>query len=249
MCALTVIGVDELGNKHLLAIEEGYRESTQSWREVLLMLQARGLNAPKLAIGNGALGFWAALDEIYPDTAHQRCWVHKTANVLNKLPKSAQPKAKEALHEIWMAETQQDAEAAFDLFINKYEDKYPGAAQCLLKDQDALLNFYHYPAKHWKSIRSTNPIESCFATIGHRTKRSKGCLSRTGMLHMMFKLGQCAEKRWHRLSGFDQLAQVITGVKFKDGLNVSATASFYYQGNQPDSNANRINSLRPSHTS
>jgi len=221
LCALTVIGVDELGNKQLLAIEDGYRESTQSWREVLLKLQARGLDAPELAIGDGALGFWAALDEIYPGTKHQRCWVHKTANVLNKLPKSSQPKAKEALHEIWMAETRENAEAAFDLFVSTYEDKYPGAVQCLLKDQDSLLSFYDFPAKHWKSIRSTNPIESSFATIRHRTKRSKGCLSRTGMLHMMFKLGQCAQKRWNRLRGFDQLAKVIEGVKFRDGIEVT----------------------------
>ena len=223
LCALTVIGVDELGNKQLLAIEDGYRESTQSWREVLLKLKERGMNTPELAIGDGALGFWAAVDQIYPETKHQRCWVHKTANVLNKLPKSAQPKAKEALHEIWMAETRENAEAAFDLFVKTYEDKYPGTVQCLLKDQDALLTFYEFPAKHWKSIRSTNPIESCFATIRHRTKRSKGCLSRTGMLHMMFKLGQCAQKRWHRLRGFDQLAKVIEGVKFKDGIEVTET--------------------------
>lgn len=221
LCALTIIGVDELGNKQLLAIEDGHREWTQSWREVLLKLQARGMNAPELATGDGALGFWAAMDEIYPDTKHQRCWVHKTANVLNKLPKSAQPKAKEALHEIWMAETHEGAEAALDLFVETYEAKYPGTVQCLLKDQDALLSFYDFPAKHWKSIRSTNPIESCFATIRHRTRRSKGCLSRTGMLHMMFKLGQCAQKRWHRLRGFDQLAKVIEGVKFKDGIEVT----------------------------
>lgn len=223
LCALTVIGVDELGNKQLLAIEDGYRESTQSWREVLLKLKARGLKMPELAIGDGALGFWAAVDEIYPGTRHQRCWVHKTANVLNKLPKSAQPKAKEALHEIWMAETRENAEASLDMFVNTYEDKYPGAVQCLLKDQDALLSFYDFPAAHWKSIRSTNPIESCFATIRHRTKRSKGCLSRTGMLHMMFKLGQCAQKRWHRLRGFNQLAKVIEGIKFKDGIEVIKT--------------------------
>jgi transposase-like protein len=153
------------------------------------------MNTPKLGIGDGALGFWAAADQIFPGMRHQRCWVHKTANVLNKLPKSAQPKAKQALHEIWMAETKKNAEAAFDLFVKTYEDKYPGTAQCLPKDQDELLAFYDFPAAHWKSIRTTNPIESTFATIRHRTKRSKGCLSRTSMLHMMFKLGQCAQKR------------------------------------------------------
>jgi putative transposase len=220
LCALTVIGVDEKGHKHLLGIEDGHRESTQSWREVLLKLKARGMNTPQLCTGDGALGFWAAADQIFPGMRHQRCWVHKTANVLNKMPKSAQPKAKQAIHEIWMAETKESAEAAFDLFIKTYEDKYPGTTQCLLKDQDELLTFYDFPAAHWKSIRTTNPIESTFATIRHRTKRSKGCLSRTSMLHMMFKLGQCAQKRWHRLRGFDHLTKVITGVKFKDGIEV-----------------------------
>ena len=147
---------------------------------------------PELVIGDGALGFWAAADQIYPDARQQRCWVHKTANVLNKLPKSAQPKAKQALHDIWMAETRKNAIAAFDLFIETYQDKYPAVAECLLKDQDELLAFYDFPAQHWQSIRTTNPIESSFATIRHRTKRSKGCLSRDTMLHMMFKLGQVA---------------------------------------------------------
>lgn len=218
LCALTVIGVNERGEKHFLAIEDGSRESTQSWREVLLKLKARGMNAPKLVIGDGALGFWAAADQIYPDTRQQRCWVHKTANVLNKLPKSGQPKAKQALHDIWMAETRQDAITAFDLFIKTYEDKYPAVTECLIKDQDELLAFYDFPAQHWQSIRTTNPIESSFATIRHRTKRSKGCLSRDTMLHMMFKLGQCAQTNWRRLRGFDHLAKVITGVKFVDGI-------------------------------
>ena len=220
LCALTVIGVDETGQKHLLAIEDGYRESTQSWREVLLKLQARGMNAPELGVGDGALGFWAAAEQIFPTMRHQRCWVHKTANVLNKLPKSAQPKAKQALHEIWMAETRENAIAAFELFVKTYEDKYPGTVQCLLKDQDDLLTFYDFPAAHWQSIRTTNPIESTFATIRHRTKRSKGCLSKDTMLHMMFKLGQCAQKRWRRLRGFNHLAKVIEGVQFKDGIEV-----------------------------
>jgi len=158
------------------------------------------LNSPPVM----ALWGWAAMDGIYPDTKHQRCWMHKTANVLSKLPKSAQPKAKEALHEIWMAETREGAETAFDLFVETYEAKYPGTVQCLLKDQDdALLSFYDFPAKHWKSIRSTNPIESCFATIRHRTRRSKGCLSRTGMLHMMFKRGRQGSVSVHRNVGID----------------------------------------------
>ncbi len=222
LCALVVIGVNERGEKHFLAIEDGVRESTQSWREVLLKLKSRGMNVPELAIGDGAMGFWAALEEVYPETRQQRCWMHKTMNVLNCLPKSAQPKAKQALHNIWQAETQADAEKAFDLFIKTYEPKYPKAAVCLHKDREELMAFYDFPAQHWQSIRTSNPIESTFGTIRHRTKRSKGCLSRDGMLHMMFKLGLCAEKKWRRLRGFDYLAKVVTGIKFKDGVEVTA---------------------------
>jgi transposase-like protein len=221
LCALVVIGVNERGEKHFLAIEDGVRESTQSWREVLLKLKARGMNVPELAIGDGAMGFWAALEEVYPKTRQQRCWMHKTMNVLNGLPKSAQPKAKQALHAIWQAETRADAEKAFDLFIKTYEPKYPKAALCLHKDREELMAFYDFPAQHWQSIRTSNPIESTFGTIRHRTKRSKGCLSRDGMLHMMFKLGLCAEKTWRRLRGFDYLAKVVTGIKFKDGVEVT----------------------------
>ena len=189
LCALVIIGVNERGEKHFLAIEDGVRESTQSWREVLLKLKSRGMNIPQLATGDGAMGFWAALDEIYPETRHQRCWVHKTANVLNALPKLSQPKAKQALHEIWQAETKENAEKAFDQFILTYEDKFPKATLCLQKDREELLAFFDFPAQHWQSIRTSNPIESTFGTIRHRTKRSKGCLSRDGMLHMLFKLG------------------------------------------------------------
>jgi len=217
---LVIIGVNERGEKHFLAIEDGVRESTQSWREVLLTVKSRGMGTPKLAIGDGAMGFWSALDECYPETKHQRCWVHKTANILNKLPKSLQGKAKQALHDIWQADTKVNALHAFDLFMDSYESKYPKATQCLLKDREELLTFYQFPAKHWQSIRTSNPIESCFATIRHRTKRSKGCLNREGMLHMMFKLSQCAEKRWIKLRGFNYLAKVITGVSFKDGIEV-----------------------------
>ena len=213
LCALVVIGVNERGEKRFLAIEDGVRESTQSWREVLLKLKSRGMNVPKLAIGDGAMGFWAALEEIYPGTRHQRCWMHKTMNVLNCLPKS--------LHAIWQAETKADAEKAFDLFIETYEPKYPKATVCLEKDREELLALFDFPAKHWQSIRTTNPIESTFGTIRHRTKRSKGCLTRDGMLHMIFKLGQCAQKNWNRLRGFDDLAKVITGVKFNDGIEVT----------------------------
>lgn len=220
LCALVIIGVNERGEKHFLAIEDGIRESTQSWREVLLNLKSRGLNEPELAVGDGALGFWAAIDEAFPGTRHQRCWMHKTGNVLNYLPKSSQPKVKSALHNIWQAETKEAAEKAFDLFIKTYEDKYPKAANCLEKDRGELLGFYDFPAAHWQSIRTTNPIESSFGTIRHRTKRSKGCLSRDGMLHMLFKLGMCAEKKWRRLRGFNDLAKIIQGVKFKNGEEV-----------------------------
>jgi len=223
LCALVVIGVNERGEKHFLAIEDGVRESTQSWREVLLKLKKRGMNAPKLAIGDGALGFWAAMDEVYSATHHQRCWVHKTANILNCFPKSSQAKVKQALHEIWQAETKEQAESAFDLFIETYEAKYPKAALCLQKDREELMAFFDFPAQHWQSLRTSNPIESTFGTIRHRTKRSKGCLSRDGMLHMMFKLSQCAEKKWRKLRGFDFLAKVITGIKFKDGIEVTKT--------------------------
>jgi len=210
--------VNSQGEKHLLAIEDGVRESTQSWREVLLHLKARGMNAPELAIGDGAMGFWAAVEEIYPTTRQQRCWIHKTNNVLNALPKSGQPKAKQALQEIWRAETKPAATRAFDLFLRTYEAKYPKATACLAKDREALLTFYAFPASHWQSLRTTNPIESTFGTIRHRTKQTKGCLTREGMLHMMFKLGRCAEKTWRRLRGFQRLPQVIEGIQFTDGI-------------------------------
>ena len=221
LCALVIIGVNERGEKRFLAIEDGSRESAQSWREVLLRLKARGMNRPKLAIGDGAMGFWAALDEIYPKTRHQRCWVHKTANVLNAVPKSIQPRVKQALHEIWLSETREDAHKAFELFIDSYQAKYPKATLKLEKDRDELLAYYDFPAAHWQSLRTTNPIESTFGTIRHRTKRSKGCLSRDSMLHMMFKLSECAQKNWRRQRGFNYLAKVITGVKFKDGIEVN----------------------------
>jgi len=221
LCALVVIGVNERGQKRFLAIEDGVRESKQSWREVLLELKGRGLTIPpKLAVGDGALGFWAAVREIYPDTRPQRCWVHKTANVLNYLPKSLQPKAKAALHEIWMAETKAQALVAFEQFVTTFEAKYPKAVECLVKDREALLAFYDFPAEHWIHIRTTNPIESTFATIRHRTDRTKGCLTRDGMLSMIFKLGMSAEKNWRRLRGFEWLAKVINGVKFRDGVEV-----------------------------
>ena len=166
------------------------------------------------------MGFWSALDKIYPTTKHQRCWVHKTRNILNYLPKKSQPKAKERLHDIWKAETKKDAEQAFNLWIKTYEDKYPKAAQCLKKDRTELLAFYDFPAVHWQSIRTTNPIESAFATIRHRTKRAKGCLSRTTMLAMIYKVGMSAETQWRKLRGFESLAKVIRGVQFRDGVEL-----------------------------
>ena len=224
-CMLVIIGADDTGKKHVLAISDGYRESTQSWREVLLDLKHRGLPAlPKLAVGDGALGFWQACAEIFPDTATQRCWVHKTMNVLNKLPKSLQPKAKDRLHEIWMADTREHANKAFDLFLTTYQDKYPKAAQCLRKDRESLLAFYDFPAQHWHHIRTTNPIESTFATIKLRTHRTKGCLSRETALAMLYKLAMSAQDRWPRLRGSKLTADVLNGVSFKNGIKLTCAA-------------------------
>jgi putative transposase len=219
LCVLVIIGVNERGQKRFLAIEDGVRESKHSWKDVLHQLKERGLSvAPNLAVGDGALGFWSALSEVFPTTATQRCWVHKMVNVLNYLPKSVQPKAKSALHEIWMAETKAKAQAAFDRFVAGFRAKYPKAVECLLKDREALLAFYDFPAEHWVHIRSTNVIESAFATIRHRSDRAKGCVSRDSMLSMVFKLGMNAQLSWRRLRGFELLAQVIAGVRFRDGL-------------------------------
>lgn len=219
LCVLVVIGVNERGEKHLLAVEDGERESTQSWRELLLDLKRRGVaEAPKLAVGDGATGFWGALEEVYGSTRQQRCWVHKTRNVLNYLPKSSQAKAKQALHEIWMAETREKAEEAFDAFLETYDDAYPKATNCLSKDRDELLAFYDFPKRHWVHLRTTNPIESTFSTIRQRTARIKGCVSRNTMLAMIYKLGLSAQRHWRRLRGFDQLAKVIRDVRFVDGI-------------------------------
>jgi len=223
-CILVIIGATPEGKKELVGFTDGYRESTQSWRELLLDLKARGLKAPpKLAVGDGALGFWAALREVFPQTKEQRCWVHKTANVLNKMPKALQAKAKADLHEIWMADTKVDAGKAFDLFCAKYQVKYDKAVVCLKKDREALLTFYDFPAEHWKHIRTTNPIESTFATVRHRTRRTKGCLKRNTAKVMVFKLIKEAEKRWLRLRGKNQLPKVIQGITFKDGIEIIET--------------------------
>jgi transposase-like protein len=221
LCALVVIGVNERGQKKLLAIEEGYRESTQSWREVLLHRKGRGLAIPpQLAVGDGALGFWAALAEVYPTAREQRCWVHKTANVLNRLPKSLHAKAKADLHAVWMAPTRAEAEKAFDQFIAIYAAKYPKAVEILTKDRERLLTFYDFPAEHWRHLRTTNPIESSFATVRHRTDRTRGAISRESIVPFVFKLGKVAEQHWRKLNGFEFLAKVITGVRFRDGIEV-----------------------------
>jgi putative transposase len=220
-CLLVIIGATPEGKKEVVGLADGVRESTQSWRELLLDLKHRGLSSgPQLAVGDGALGFWKALEEVWPKTRAQRCWVHKTANVLNKLPKSLHAKARRALHEIWMAETRKDAETAFDAFTENYGRKYDKAVDCLTKDRDSLIAFYDFPAEHWKHLRTTNPIESTFATVRHRTIRSKGCLSNKTALAMVFKLAQAAEKSWYRLRGDNQLPKLIHGVKFTDGIEV-----------------------------
>ena len=221
-CILVLIGATPEGKKELIGFTDGARESAQDWRELLVDLKNRGLAiAPKIAVADGALGFWKALGEVWPTCVEQRCWVHKTANVLNKLPKSQQPKAKRSLQEIWMAETKAEAETAFDAFIEAYELKYEKAAECLAKDRDALLAFYDFPAEHWKHLRTSNPIESTFATVRHRTIRAKGCLSNTTALAMVFKLVDAAQKSWRRLDGHNQLPKLILGVKFSDGLEVT----------------------------
>jgi putative transposase len=218
-CLLVIIGATAEGTKELVGLIDGMRESTRSWKELLLDLQRRGLPiGPELAIADGALGFWQAIEEVWPKTRGQRCWVHKTANVLNKLPKSQQSRAKRALQDIWMAATKKDAEAAFKAFVATYAVKYDKAVDCMTKDREALLAFYDFPAEHWKHLRTSNPIESTFATVRHRTVRSKGCLSNRTALAMIFKLAQAAEKSWRRLDGHHQLPKVIIGVKFIDGI-------------------------------
>jgi len=224
-CLLVIIGATPEGKKELVGLIDGVRESAQSWKELLLDLKRRGLAmGPKLAVADGALGFWQAIEEVWPETLGQRCWVHKTANVLNKLPKSQQPKAKRALQEIWMAETKRDALAAFDAFVEAWGVKYEKAVECLIKDREALLVFYDFPAEHWKHLRTTNVTESAFATVRHRTVRSKGCLSNKTALAMIFKLAEAAEKSWRRLDGHNLLPKLILGVKFVDGIEITSPA-------------------------
>jgi transposase-like protein len=223
-CMLVLIGATPEGRKELVGFQVGVRESAQSWRELLVDLKARGLAiAPELATGDGALGFWKALEEVFPTTRHQRCTVHKTANVLDKLPKSVQPAAKRDLREIWTAPDRAAAETAVAVFAEKYAAKYEKAVACLVKDRGALLTFYDFPAEHWDHLRTANPIESVFATVRHRTERTKGALSQDTARLMVFKLVMAAAKTWRRLKGENQLPKVIEGVTFRNGVEVTNT--------------------------
>ncbi len=225
-CVLVIIAADAFGNKDIVGLMDGYRESAESWKELLIDLKRRGLETgPKLAVGDGALGFWKALREVYGETRQQRCWVHKTANVLNQMPKSLQAKAKGHLQDIWMAETRLDAEKAFDFFVEAYGVKYDKAVERLTKDRDRLLTFYDFPAEHWKHIRTSNPIESTFATVRLRTVKTKGCLSRKTALAMAFKLILSAKRKWRKLDGSNQLAEIVKGVTFKDGVKLTKYAA------------------------
>ena len=218
-CLLILMGALEDGTKELITVWDGIRESKESWLEVLRDLKARGLTeAPKLAVGDGALGFWAALEEEFSDVREQRCWVHKTANVLDKLPKSVQPYAKKLIHEMYLAPTKEKARAAYRRFLSEFEAKYPKATECLRKDEDVLFTFYDFPAEHWRHIRTTNPIESTFATVRHRTRQTKGCGSRLATLMMVFKLANQAERHWRKLNGSELLMKVVEGVIFTDGM-------------------------------
>lgn len=222
LCLLVIIGVTEHGNKELVAVFDGFRESSDSWADVFLDLKQRGLSCgPELAVGDGALGFWNALSRIFPETVQQRCWVHKTANVLNKLPKCMHEQMKSALHQMWMAPDQEKALKAFQNTVNQFKAKYPKAIECLEKDKEELFAFYDFPAEHWSHIRTTNPIESVFSTVRLRTKRSRNCGSRETTLAMVFTLMESAQKRWHKISGFNLLTLVVNNVPFKDGIRVA----------------------------
>src|SRR3984885_10046118 len=218
-CMLVLIGATPEGKKELVGFQTGVRESAQSWRELLIDIKRRGLEiAPDLAVGDGALGFWKAIDEVYPGTRHQRCWIHKTANVLNKVALSVQINMKTDLREIYGASTRAAAEAAIDVFADKYGAKYDKAVTCLTKDREALLPFFDFPAEHWDHLRTSNPIESVFATVRHRTVRTKGALSATTAKLMVFKLVTAAAKTWRRLKGENQLPKVVKGVRFQNGI-------------------------------
>lgn len=220
-CILVLIGVNEEGQKELIGIHDGVRESTLSWKEFLQNLKSRGMNVtPSLAIGDGALGFWSAIEEEFPQCRQQRCWVHKTANILDKMPKSVQPNAKRMIHEMYLSPTKETALKAYEEFLQLYTAKYSGACKCLEKNKDELFTFYDFPAEHWAHIRTTNPIESAFATVRHRTRQTKGCGSRIATLTMVFKLAKAAQEGWRRLRGFVLLSKVVAGIKFKDGEEV-----------------------------
>jgi putative transposase len=220
-CVLVIIGALSDGTKELVAVYDGHRESKESWKAVMEDLKRQGLSKPaSLAIGDGALGFWAALEEVFPSTRQQRCWVHKTANILDKLPKSSQVHAKSLIHEMYMAETKERGLAAFDSFIKLYEAKYPKASECLKKDKEQLFTFYDYPAEHWVHIRTTNPIESTFATVRHRMRQTKGCGSRLATMTMVFKLVTSAQIHWRKLRGYKLIEKVIRGIKFMNGVEV-----------------------------
>ncbi len=220
LCCLVVIGVKADGTKELLACSDGYRESTESWADVLRDLKNRGMTAPMVAVGDGALGFWSALGDVFPETREQRCWVHKTANILDVLPKRLHRTAKAAIHEIYLAETRADAEAGIDDFARQFGDKYPKAVDKLIKDRDVLLTFYDYPAAHWTHLRTTNPIESTFATVRARTKVTKGAGSRRRGLVMAYKLLDAAQDRWRKVNSPELVALVRAGIQFKDGNRV-----------------------------
>ena len=222
-CMLVLMGATPEGGKELIGFQTGQRESTQSWKELLVDLKARGLSiAPEVATGDGALGFWKALDEAFPATRHQRCWLHKTLNVLDKFPKSMQPNAHKDLREIWLSPDRAAAEAAMTTFGEKYAPKYSKAVECLIKDREQMLTFFDFPADHWDHLRTSNPIESVFATVRHRTVRMKGALSQDTARLMVFKLVMAASKTWRRLKGQNQLPKVVSGVKFKDGIEVAS---------------------------
>lgn len=224
-CLLVIIGALADGTKEMVAIYDGERESKLSWKTILRQLKSQGLRkGPQVSIGDGALGFWSAIEEEFPRCRHQRCWVHKTANVLDKMPKSVQVHAKSMIHDIYMSPTKKEGIKAMEKFISLYEAKYPKACKCLKKDKDQLFTFYDYPAEHWQHIRTTNPIESTFATIRHRSRQTKGCGSRTATLSMVFKLSISAESHWRKLNGRDMILKVMNGVQFKDGEEVKVAA-------------------------
>jgi len=224
LCVLVAIGARQDGKKELVAVAGGYRESSESWKELLRELKRRGMTCPKLCIGDGALGFWKALGDIYPEADHQRCWVHKTANILDKMPKSVQPQAKTLIHDIYRAENEKNARASYQEFIKRYSAKYPKAVYCLQKDEESLFSFYSFPAEHWQHIRSTNVIESTFATVRLRTKKTRGQGTLEMTLAMVFKLAERASMRWRKLRGYKLIGKVNEGVVFKDGKEVKLAA-------------------------